>query len=312
MNSSRARVVVAWFALVALVSTPAGAQPEPGNLEEAQAAYTRGMDLRAAGDLAGATEALHRADTLHPTPITGLELGRTLLLLGKQVQAREALLAVSRLPPRPNESVRATTARQEAASLAQSLGERIPVLHFRRGPVGAAPTVRLDGAVLETLDAPRRVDPGEHVLEILRGEPHRASEIRRVTLREGESTWIDLPVLLPVAEVASGPNEAASPPPDRTLFWVGLGFTAAAASLGSAAGLVALGDASSARPGCPDNRCQPSVRGTADAAQTWATVSTVSFVVAAALGVATVTAWLLPRPARATLPVAATSWGVTF
>jgi hypothetical protein len=286
--------MIAIAAFAVSTARPAWAQSdaETKDLQDAQTLYSQGMDMRAAGNLQGAVDALRKAHALHATPITGLELGRTLIAQGKLLEARDILLSVALLPPRPNESERSNTARAEVASLAQALGDRIPSLRFRVDAVGPPPAVKVDGVAVDALDVPKRVDPGDHVVDVQSGTAHEA---RHVIVREGESPVVDLTSHREAPGPAPAPQEASS---HRTIFWIGLGATAVAAAVGTVGGVIAIGDANTARPGCPGGSCDPRVHGPADTAETWATVSTVSFVVAAALGTATIVSWFLTKPSH--------------
>ncbi len=99
----------------------------------ATADFNEGMDLRAAGKRDLALAKLQQANAEYPTAITGLEVGRTLMLLGRLRDARDALGTVSRIGPRANESARANNARAEAAALAVEIGSRIPRSGFVTG-----------------------------------------------------------------------------------------------------------------------------------------------------------------------------------
>src|SRR5262249_27256744 len=63
----------------------------------AKAAIKQARELRSRGDYAGALPKFQAAYALVPTPPTGLDLGRTLVSLGQLVQAREVLVAVTRM-----------------------------------------------------------------------------------------------------------------------------------------------------------------------------------------------------------------------
>ncbi len=76
------------------------------------------------------------------------------------------------------------------------------------------------------------------------------------------------------------------------LAWIGFGVGAAGVVTGSVTGLLAISSFNSAKSnGCVGNRCPPASYGDLDTANTMATVSTVSFVVAGlgvGLGVASI------------------------
>jgi hypothetical protein len=265
-----------------LVVSPARASGDD-DLQRATVAYAEGMDLRVAGHPEASLEKLRLAHQLYPTAITGLELGRAYMLLGRLLEARDALLSVARIGPRANESARANNARAEAAGLGVELGDRIPRLVFQHA--GPAPTVTVDGANVGNLDEPYRVNPGEHAVAWGGTE-------RRVTLVESQALTVALTSTDRAAPVPLA-SPAAPETSSRTMFWTALTLTGIAAATGTVAGIVAIGDANTARSSCPLGQCEPSVHGAADGARTWSTVSTVSFVGAGIFGAATVVAYLL-------------------
>lgn len=255
---------------------------------DATAAYNAGMDLRAAGKASLALAELQRAHALYPTAITGLELGRTLMLLGRLREAREALASVARIGPRANESARANNARAEAAALAVEMNTRIPKLRFRHE--GAPPAVSVDGVVVTDVDSLLELDPGTHDVDIARGPTH---ERQRVVLEEGKSAVVELGG---AREAALSPGPVAAPTatsPSRTWFWIGVAATGASLALGGVSGTVALVNANDAAPGCVQDHCSPAVASQVDAAQTWSTVSTVSFVAAGAFAIFALVAYVL-------------------
>ena len=261
------------------------------------------MDLRVAGKLDASLAHLLEAHRTYPTPITGLELGRAYMLLGKLVEARDTLESVARIAPRPGESARAGSARAEAAGIAAGLGDKIPRIVFRRG--GAAPAVTVDGAPVSNLDVPFLLDPGPHTIAW-------DGTSKAVTLAEGHAITVELSAPSIAPAPAASPPIATSPAPagtargsTRAPFWIAVGLTGAATAVGAVSGVVALGDANTARPGCPGGQCQPSVHGPADAAKTWSTVSTASFVTAGVLGVASVVLFLVTHDATKETALAA-------
>jgi hypothetical protein len=112
---------------LALASTPAAlAQASTAEeLARARDLFVQGTDLRDGGNAAAALEKLKAARDLAPNPITALDLGRTYLMLGMPLEARDAFLSVAAMPAQPDESARATQARQDAAKLADDAKREI-------------------------------------------------------------------------------------------------------------------------------------------------------------------------------------------
>lgn len=187
-------LAIAVGSAIALGAATARADPNAADIEEARQLYHDGKELRAKGDLAGALAKLRAAYALAPTPITGLELARTYAVGGSLVDARETLLAVERMPVRPDESAKAAESRAEGHKLVDELTARVATLTVQlRAAKGAPPpSVTIDGHALpaEALGAPRKIDPGTHALVAESADGARAS--KSVTLAEGETRTIDL------------------------------------------------------------------------------------------------------------------------
>ena len=105
------------FASASLPALPAFAEPTASDLETARELYKEGRALRDKNDLKAALEKFKGAHALASTPVTGLELGRTHMLLTELVEAREAFLSVAKIPFADKESVTSPTpARRQRSS----------------------------------------------------------------------------------------------------------------------------------------------------------------------------------------------------
>ena len=80
------------IAMVALASATAAA-PTPIDLESARELWREGKKLREAGKLIEAIEKFRAAWALAPTPITGLDLAKTLAMVGKLVEGTTMVTA---------------------------------------------------------------------------------------------------------------------------------------------------------------------------------------------------------------------------
>ncbi len=178
------RCVPILFAM-SLASERAFAQePSPSDIESARGAYLQGLELRdKKNDLPAALARFKAAYALIPTPRIGYEIGRTLRDMNDFVGARTAFLAAEHLPPRPNESAEAKKARGDADTQAADLDQRIPqlVLHI----VGTG-QIYVDGEAIrhDALVAPRRVNPGSHVVQLQVDGDVKAEQT--VMVREGD------------------------------------------------------------------------------------------------------------------------------
>jgi hypothetical protein len=292
---------------------PAFAQSRSGaDIAQARELYNDGVHRREQGDLPGAIEKLRAAHALGNTPITGIELGRTYLLAGNLVEAREAFLSVVRIAREPAETARSKSARDESARLAEQVRPRIPSVMIRlTGVPPETVAVTVDGALVpsEALVAPRLVNPGTH--EISARSTSGGTANATIELKEGESRDVELKIVF----ATQAPTSPAVPPPapaptDLTavpdggrspakagrrspLVYVGFGVAAAGVGVGAVTGILSIGKASSVKDQCQGKVCPTSVDGNLKSGRALGDVSTVAFAVAGAGAVVGVLALVL-------------------
>ncbi|WP_437678166.1 hypothetical protein [Sorangium sp. So ce131] len=312
-RARRARGVLFAGALAALPAR-AGAQSASDN-ETARQLLIDGLDLRDAQQLDAALERLNAAHALVHTPVTGLELGRTYLLMGRLVEACDTFREVVRLPE-DRETPRTRAARAEAAKLVEEVAPEIPSLRLRiSAPPGSAPQVAVDGESVPAaaLSVPRKVNPGRHVV-IGKAPGHPA---RRVEVTVGRREEVEVALALgapppgPAAPGATAPGAAApgaaappaapgpGPGPRSSvgpLVLVGFGVAGAGLAVGGVTGVITLSRASSLKEDCVNNHCPPERFDDLDGARLLGTVSTVSFLVAGVGAAAGVAGLFLSRP----------------
>jgi hypothetical protein len=304
--------VAAAAALVTILGARPVSAQGAADFESARTLYRQGLELRASGNLAESLERLRAAQALALTPLTTLEVGRGLVLVGKLVEAREALLAVGRLPHRLDESPKSMAARDEASELARSLAARIPTVMIRLHD-DAATHVELDGLALPTaaLLVPRAVDPGHHVIVTAR---EGRSEKTELDVAEGQNIEVQPRVPEATAAPPAAPPEATTPPPSipprpvvpptggglPPLFWSGVALAGAGTVVGAVAGVVTLDKASTLKRTCGGGACPASEHGDLTAAQTAGTVSTIAFSAAGAGAVLAIAALVSGSSSRAT------------
>jgi hypothetical protein len=217
--TSRLRVA---FFVATLAMAPAARAQTAADLETARALFKEGRELRAKGDLRGALEKLRAAHAAGRTPVTGIELARTHVMLGQLVEAREVALDAGRIRVAADETERSVEARADAARLADELRERIPdvTVHVSGVPGDVVPDVSLDGKALPAalLGQPFKVDPGEHVVVVV--APGGATS--RATVAVGERESRAVAVAYPAVGVAPppGPPAPATSEPDGFFFGV--------------------------------------------------------------------------------------------
>jgi hypothetical protein len=189
----------------------------------------------------------------------------------------------------------------------------------------AGTTVTRDGDALgaPSLGAALPVDPGEHV--IVATTPDGVHHETRVTVERGQRRTVILDLsAIPTPSATSTPtatttttatsttNSTSTPNPTttstanplRTWAWIAGGIGLAGLAVGSIAGAVVMGDASTIQSQCrPDLSCSPSGLSAASQSRTFAPISDVGFAVGGA-GLATaLVLFLLPGP-RPVAPVA--------
>jgi len=269
--------------------------------ETARKLMDRGKSSFESGDYQSALEAFEGADKIMGVTTTGLWVGKTLVELGRLVEARDKLYKVSRIPEPPQENEVLARARREAADLQGKVAPRIPevTLNLDGWDGESRLEVVIDGDAIRTDIAtlPRGLNPGPHDLSIKAAD--YATVKLTFTLGEGEQK--QLRVVLTPGEGELVDDAAPPPPPDPNngqadaeqggltpLFWTGLGIAGAGVIVGSITGGLSLADASKAKEGCVDNVCPPGGESTRDRSLTLSYVSTASFAVAgvgAVLGV---------------------------
>jgi hypothetical protein len=266
------------------------AQPSAADRETARTLMDDGDRKTEARDDAGALRSYRAADGIMHVPSTGIEVAKTLARLGQLIEARDAALALIRLPRAEPEPPPFVAARAEAERLAASLAARIPALALQVTGLaaGEAPVVRVDGEAVtpEALPLPRKANPGPH--HVVASAAGREDVVRDVRLSEGQTAPVELafgPALsaapvapLPPAVLPSLPPE--SPPASRSpgvATWTSLGVGAAGLVVGTVVGVLELSRASTVKGQCQGNACPASARGDLNDANTLATISDVAF-----------------------------------
>jgi hypothetical protein len=274
--------------------------------ETARALMQDGDKKRATKDLRGALERYQAADALMHVATTGLEVARAQIDLGMLVEAREKLLEVVRIPPKPGDSPVLGEARATALALSDSLEPRIPGLRvaLKGAPDTTKVTVEVDGISIPpaALIAFRKLNPGAHSVVARYGNATRKED---VTLKEGENRDLALDftgepapsagaAVVPAkgsmgtSEGGGADTSGGSQGPWKTLMLVGFGVGGAGIIAGSVSGILAFTKASAAKSvpasqgGCTGDNCGPGAASDINASRLDGTVSTVSFIFAGA------------------------------
>lgn len=304
MASRRIAAILA-LALFALPAV-ALADPTPQEKELARGLMQKGRDARQAHDNKLALESFKAADDIMHVPTTGFELARSQADLGQLVEAHETLLRVMRIPERPDDSQGFKDARGYAKVLDDELLQRIPQIKIAIEG-GNVTSVTVDGVALPAGAGlvPYRVNPGHHLIVAKGAAAEGRGEID-VAERETKSITVKLVATAAPPEPPLEPNPKPPPvaidvtpktPAPRTLTWIGFGVAGAGVLAGSITGIMSMSKKSDLESACNGTRCPPSANDTLSSANTLATISTVSFIVAGVgAGVGVVSLFLAKPP----------------
>lgn len=199
-------LVLVVFTLLATIARPALAQTKESSSDVrlANDLYKSGHEKVKAGDWDGAREAFARAYALYPQPIILVNLAGVEVQTGRLVQAtehyRQFLKNTTGLDPSEVDIAQKAMANVEA---------RLAHLKITVANTTSSDAIELDGRPLPAaaLDVDYPVDPGKHVVRIMRNgaEDARAD----VTVTERESRAVRL-VAKPIAYSPPAPAPAAT------------------------------------------------------------------------------------------------------
>jgi hypothetical protein len=162
--------------------------------------------------------------------------------------------------------------------------------------------VLLDGQPTDRLDAPLRVNPGRHTLEVQ--APGKQSHRREFDILAEQSQIIELPALQPEAPPAQPqpPALPAEPPPRAQAAstsrygvwpWVLGGGGAALIASSLIPGLIAQGKTKDLKDNCSDKYCDPSLEDDWNSAKTLALTCDVMWITGAVVAGVGVTLFII-------------------
>lgn len=182
------------------VEAPAGpldpSQADEATRNAARKIAEEGLALFSAGNYAEALAKFDRAGGMVRAPTMGLMAARSLVKLGRLVEASQRYLAVTQMTLEPGASEAFRNAQTDAAKERSELLPRIPTLWVTLENAQPGAAVTLDGRPLSgaQLGASVPVDPGQHtVVAIFEG----TSKTEHVLLQEGEQRRLTLSVGAP-------------------------------------------------------------------------------------------------------------------
>ena len=296
--------------LVLSLSVPAWAQSSAA-VSSAREIAKQGLDAFDAGNYQEASQKLLKAFEVVKVPTLAVYAARSLVKMGRLVEACELYLQARRLKPAPDWPAVQVKAQREAADARAKLLPRLPRLTVMvEGAAAQDVTLTIDGVEVASalINAQQLVDPGTRRLVATLGKQQKSEE---VTLREGERRTVTLTFTQSQGTVSGGTqvgsgSEAArtlgSTAPEvpedqdgarlrRLLGWVGVGVGGGGIVLGTVIGLISMSkrNALNSTDGCVDDHCYPEQASDVDTVNSLRTVSTVGFIAGGVIGAAGVT-----------------------
>ena len=287
---------------LSILSAPrrAEGEPSPNDSILARTLFASALAEMKERDYASACPKLEESERLDPGMGTLYHLAECYEGLGRLASAWTRFSDAADAAKRAGDRERETVARQSADALVP----RLPRLKVA-APLSPDITLTLDGAPFARSvvgDLPP-VDPGEHELGAdAPGKKHGATKFSAI---EASLTTVTVPALEPL------PRPPAPPPPQPTpaaTSWHGSAAVLAAGlglvglGIGTAFGVNAIDDWSTAKQGCSGGGCDPLHFPSWQSAHSAGVASTVSFVVGASLVAAGGVLWLT-RPHAASAGV---------
>ncbi|MCB9588519.1 MAG: hypothetical protein H6718_24130 [Polyangiaceae bacterium] len=311
------RILPTCLLMLALSTSSALAQPAgAADRSAARQLGQEGVALYQKGEYDSALDRLSRAEALVPAPSLSLWAARSLVKLGRLVEANERYLAATRVNVEEQglDAARLEVQKKAQADAAKERTEllpRIPKLTVKLKPVGAVAQVTIDGRELPAalIGVPHPIDPGKHRVEL-------GGEAQEVILTEGEAKEVELnapavdatPPPMP-ANVAPKPAttppadaspRAGSPPVDAGSessalpAYLALGMGGAGFIFGGVTGFIALQKKSDLDDNCPDKSCGPEFHADVDSYDSMKLLSTIGLAVGV-VGVASGVVLLISR-----------------
>lgn len=295
-----------------LVAPPVWAEESAADLATARTLGTEGLRLAQSGDCAGAVEKLSRAEALHHAPTTLEGLGECKITLGRIVEGTEDLRRVTleHVPEHSPPVFKAAQSRARAA-LEKALPRIAKVRIDVTGAAGADVSVKVDGAPISSaaIGVERPFDPGSHAIEA--SAPGYKPATTRVQIAEGGSQQVTLALERSPEQVVRPEEHRPATTRNYAPAFVAFGLAGASAIAGGVFGGVAIAKKNDLVAACGGTACSPAQQGAFNDLSTFATISTVTFIIAGAAAVTgVVLVALAPRRTVETVSLGVTPSGV--
>ena len=280
---------------VALSAHASAQQVDDATRSAARQLATDGSAAYQSDDYAQAYDRFNRAYQLVHVPTVGIWAARSLVKLGRFVEASERYLDVQRTPLAADAPPEHSKAQQDASVERAQLLPRIPSVRVTLVGADASEVfVSLNDQLLQAalLGMKRPVDPGKLRVKGVRGEQVVEAN---VDLAEGANqdvtlTFPKLSHVKPSAALPLSPDTSAGSAPrpasasaDHTLAYVAFGVGGAALITGGIFGVLSLAQKSDLERACPARQCLPAEHAHNDSYETKKLVSGVGIIAGVAL-----------------------------
>lgn len=281
-----------WALVLLLMSSVALAQPTPAEKDEARQHARAGQQAFAKGDFVEAITRFEAAEAIIHAPPHLLFIARSKRELGKLAAAYVVYQQLVKEDLGSGAPAPFLRAQKEGNAELEALEPQLGRLFIEVSGTSDA-TIELDGEVSTTGTV--IVDPGEH--EVTARAAGYVTAVEKITVHAGGSPTRVTLKLSPI--VPEGEQPEAPPPPEDDGFelmpilpWAVIGLGGAVLLVGAITGGVATAKVSDIRDQCPESPCSPVLADDKESATTFATASTVSFIVGGIIAAGGVS-WLL-------------------
>lgn len=300
------------------VASAQGVQATKEAKETARQLMAEGREARDdKKDLKAALEAFRKAHSIMKVPSTGLEVARTLEMMGLYIEASEAAQEVIDIPqpPKGKEPEAFARARTDAEELLAEAKKKISYVKLTiKGAKLDAVEITIDELTVAPglLQDPIKQNPGKHTI-VAKG-PKTVSTA--IDLEPGATKDVSLDVTKEekAKKIEEPPPPPPPPPEEKSAFMrpmplVGFGLAGVGLLAGSITGAMTLSKASAIKEDCSGNQCPKSKHDDIGSAKTLGLVSTISFTVAAVGATVGVVGLLMkPAPPKDSAKVRVTPW----
>jgi hypothetical protein len=234
-------------------ATAAFGEPSDADKARARGLMDAGDALVAQHSLDKALATYRAADAIMGVTSTGIEVARTLVALGRLLEARKVATRVAAIPADPNEPDPFSRARNAAAALTRELDRRIPQLSLEVRGVreDTSVEVRIDGKAVpsDALAGPHSLDPGAHDVAAAAGG---ATTSAHVVLRERDRQTVTLTFAAEKPSPEPVPLRKSSSP---TLGYAIGGVGLAGLAVAGVTSVIVFQHDKEAKRRCPDGHC---------------------------------------------------------